>query len=440
MSAVASSNPMRRDVGRLLGASVVAQALPFAVLPWLTRHFEPAEIGRWLLFATVASNLATVACLRYEYALVLPRHCAVARRLLDVCLWLSAAWSALVVLAVLLLVVLGRMGWSIGPFDALGICWLWLAPAVGAAGAMQALSLWQNRAGDYAGIGRARVLVASGTVLLQVASVLLPVSGDTALIGSQVLGAAIGALWLARRAAWPFGRQTLQQMRRTALVVWRHRQFPLVNAPHAFVNALQDTLALALVLAVAGPAAAGLFGLTLRAVMAPTSLIGGAWSEVLLGRTAALRREGGDLAPVVRRAIAGLAAMGAVLAVVLVLAGPALFSLAFGPEWRESGTWARWLAPYVLGRMVVGPLTVLPMVLGRQAAAFAFSVCGNALYVLAVLAGLTFGGSVAGSTAGALTWACGLVSVVMGVYFAIYGGWLWRAAQSRAAMPAAVST
>ena len=56
----------------------------------------------------------------------------------------------------------------------------------------------------------------------------------------------------------------------------RPRDFPLFNTPHAFIGALQDTLALALIAATQGPAAAGFWGLSMRYLKAPATLVGGA--------------------------------------------------------------------------------------------------------------------------------------------------------------------
>ena len=106
-----------------------------------------------------------------------------------------------------------------------------------------------------------------------------------------------------------------------------------------------------------------------------------------------------------------------------MLFGPDLFEVAFGSAWRIAGEWARWLAPCMAGRMIVGPLTVLPMVLERQHTAFLFSVCGNAAYVLALGGVLLAGGS--------LAQACAAVSAVMVTYFLVYLGWLRRLVAER---------
>ena len=424
----------RHDLARLASAAVLAQLVPLLVLPWLTRTLPAEDIGRWTLFAALASNFAIVACLRYEYALVLPRSLAGARSVLGLCLALALAWGlglagTLLALAALWPWVEALCGTSstLARWASLGGVLGWLPLSVTLAGAIQALTLWHNRGGRFVVISQARVANPAMAAAVQALGAVSGPAGGGAhvLSGGQVAGQALGAAWLGWKARADVRRlhqlaRWRWQRRRWWVLARRYRQFPLVNTPHAFINGLQDTVALALVLSSAGPAAAGFFGLMVRVVMAPTSLIGGALSEVLLGRAAQTWREGGDLVPTIRRSVAILSAFAVPSALVLALAGPTLFAALFGEPWREAGEWARWLAPCMAGRMIVGPLTVLPMILERQATALAFSLSGNALYVGALWVGLVQGG---------LAWGCAAVSLVMSGYFLAFGLWLVRAAR-----------
>lgn len=423
---------LRIDVARLASAAVLAQLIPLLVLPWLTRTYEAADIGRWTFFAGLASTLSTVACLRLEYAILLPRRESTARALLQLCLLLSLGW----VLFLLVALPLGQAWAWLGTADeTLGALLSWLPWAVGVAGCVQALSLWLNRASRFADLGRARILAPAVTSGLQGLGGLntgawaAGAAGAPGLIGGQVFGAASGALWLAwqaraalRALRW---RRLRARKRRFAALVLRYRKFPLVNAPHAFVNALQDAWALALVIAALGPVAAAWFGLVNRVLMAPVSLIGGAMSEVLLGRAAQMHREGQALNGLLRKTAWAMLALAVPIAVAVAWLGPAMFGLAFGASWQEAGEWGRWLAPYLVGRMVIGPLTVIPMVIERQATALAFSVVGNALYVSALWAGLHLTGD--------MRVACGVMSACMVCYFAAYGRWLLRVTRQQAA-------
>jgi len=194
-----------------------------------------------------------------------------------------------------------------------------------------------------------------------------------------------------------------------------HRSFPLLNTPHAFLGALQDTLAVALVAGSLGPAAAGAWGLALRYLKAPATLVGGAVSQALYPR---LAPAGGQVAGctvdgrrVVRRTMLLLAALAAPLVALLWFAGPVLFALAFGNAWAEAGILARALALYIGLHFVASPLGVVTMAWQAQGWALKLALVGQAVFVAALAAGLAWGGLVGAG------WA---VSVAMAVYFGWY--------------------
>jgi O-antigen/teichoic acid export membrane protein len=398
------------NFARLAGAAVVAQAVPLLALPVLARLFSPAEIGAWTLFGAIVANLATFACGRYEYAIVLPRTSSLARLVLQLCFAVTLGVS------LLSLVFAGAV--SLRPVGMLGGWIAWLPLAVLGAGAMQALTLWHNRMGQFGAIGAARIAGPVTVTGLQVAAG-WGQFGVFGLVAAQAAGSLIGPLLLAgwRSTASALG-QVRAPVRRLLAVARRYRQFPLINAPHAFINSLQDTLTLVLLAALAGQASAGYFGLMGRIAKAPASLIGGALSEILLGRLADLKARDEDLRPLVRRSALYLALTAFPLAAMLVAAGPALFGLLLGSEWSVAGEYARWFAPYLFGHFVIGPLTITAMVIGCQREAFLLSFAGNAAYLVVMGLAIWLGGDV--------PVACGAVSVAMCVYFSIYWRWLMR--------------
>ena len=85
----------------LLAGGAIAQALPLALGPWLTRLYPPAEFGHYTIFAAVAANIAVVACARYDFALPLVQEEAEARDLLALCLRvLSVVTATCIVLTI----------------------------------------------------------------------------------------------------------------------------------------------------------------------------------------------------------------------------------------------------------------------------------------------------------------------------------------------------
>jgi O-antigen/teichoic acid export membrane protein len=419
---------LRQRFAQLAAASAVSQALPMVMAPLLTRAFGAEVLGQWAWFAAVVASLAVVANARYEYAIPLPRRRGEAGLLLALALGLA--------LAATLATALLAWGLSALPSGALTgrlaqAGWLHdyalpMALAVGLLGLQQALALWNNRHGRFAAIAQARVgqqVVMAGAQLAAVAAGWLTAA---ALVAAQLLSLLLPPAWL-----WWRGHGVRLRGARTAMagqrrwwrvrmLAWRYRQFPLVNSPHAFVNGLQEAIALSLIAAYAGLAAAGWYAVMVRLVKAPASLVGGALSEALLSRLAEDWREGRSLQPTLVRAMRGLLLPAVAGAVLLALLGPTLFGWALGADWAAAGEYARWFAPYVAAHFVCAPLTVAPMVTQRQTGALAFSLVGNALYAGALAAMLAAGRPV--------TEALGAVSLVMPLYFAAYLAWLYRGA------------
>ena len=239
-----------------------------------------------------------------------------------------------------------------------------------------------------------------------------PGLGVWGLIAAPV-AAALAATALLRpplSAGWRLSRRAMGAVAR------RHRDFPLLNTPHAFMGALQDTVAVALIAAWQGPAAAGFWGLALRYLKAPATLVGGAVSQALYpalaaggGASAAGRAE-------VRRVMRALAWVALPLVLALWLFAPAAFAAAFGEPWREAGELARALALYIGVHFVASPLSVVTMAWGAQAWALKLSLVGQALFIAALAAGLALGG---------LNGAGWAVSAAMTLYF---GWFFWKLA------------
>jgi len=388
---------MRRAVLTLLAGGVLAQALPLLLGPWLTRLFSPASFGLYHLFAAVAANLAVVACARYEFALPMARDEAEASALRALCLRLLAVSTALAAVC--------GIAWALW----LGAAWpLWLPAAVGALGLVSLATLNATRAQRFPGLAVARVLQHGGGALLQVGAGLLQ-AGVVGLIAAPI-AAALAALAV---LGWPGpARAARAQWQAVARL---HRSFPLLNTPHAFLGALQDTLAVALIAASLGPAAAGAWGLALRYLKAPATLVGGAVSQALYPRLA----PADGAAPgctaagraLVLRTMALLALLAAPLVALLWWLGPALFVWAFGPDWVQAGELARALALYIGLHFVASPLGVVTMAWHAQAWALKLALVGQGVFVAALAGGLAWDG---------LRGAGWAVSAAMAVYFGWY--------------------
>ncbi|BCN40100.1 translocase [Alicycliphilus denitrificans] len=383
----------------LLAGSVLAHALPLLLGPALTRLYAPADFGQYALLWALATNLAVVACARYEFALPLEKSPRRAALLMALCARLLLAVTAASTLLALALL------WGRGQALA------WLLPAgVLAIGATQWLTLWATRTQRFGLLSAARLVQQGGGALLQVLLGLLKTGPAGLLLGP--IAAGLGAAWLLARPAPRGGwrRMWRQPLPRLKAMAARHRDFPLYNTPHAFIGALQDTLTLLLIAAWAGDAAAGLWALALRYLKAPATLLGGALSQALYPQLVHARSADHARA-LVRRSMLALALLAAPLAAVLLLWGPGLFAWAFGAQWEGAGALARGLALYIGLHFVASPLSVVTLAWRAQPWALRLSMAGQAAFFAGLCAGLAWDG---------LQGAAWGVSAAMAAYFLYY--------------------
>ena len=166
-------------------------------------------------------------------------------------------------------------------------------------------------------------------------------------------------------------RPSLAALRRT---LRRYRRFPLLSVPSGLLNSGGLEIPLLVVSALYGDARAGLLGLTVRVVAAPSMIIGGAVAQVFTGESsAALREPKGTLAPMLRYTVGRLLMVGALPTAVLVLAAPWLFGVVFGPTWTEAGNYARILALAYLLQFAVNPISGTLQLLERQGQSLAWA-------------------------------------------------------------------
>jgi len=350
-----------RGITSIISGSIAGQGLVILSYPFLTRLYDPAELGLLAVFTSVVGMVGVIAAGCLEPAIPIPPDDGDAA---------DVAWAALAVV-VGTTTVTAVVGLLVGdPLAALlGVpklaqYWWLVAATVFVLGTYMVLSEWMIRDRTYGALGRRNFLQGVGQAATQLGLGLLGVRPLGLLLGVGVGRAlAMGGL-VSRGGLLRQRRPTLAGLR---AAVRRFRRFPLLAAPSALINSAGLEMPLLLVSALYGDARAGLLGLTVRVFSGPTAIIGQAVSQVYTGETgAAIRSPSGDLGRLLRSAVRRLLLLGAGPALLLVVAGPWMFGLIFGPTWTEAGEYARFLAVAYLAQFAVTPVSSTLFLLERQ--------------------------------------------------------------------------
>jgi O-antigen/teichoic acid export membrane protein len=346
----------------LLSTGVMAgQAVAVLVSPLLTRLYTPEEFGLFALVAALSGILGTSVGLRFELA-VPGCHddgeaaCTVALTML-----------ACAVVALLLGLGIGLGGHALA--EGLGAPavqpLLWLLPLMLLLwGWGQPLVYWSIRRGSFRMTAINRTLQLASQAFGQLA-LAVPVGGGLGL----TLGYALGYLLRLAHHLWALPAEAWQELRAVRLQpMWRlareHRRYPAFSLPSALLQSTAQFLPALLLAPLYGPAVAGLFALAQRMLDVPIRLLSNTASEAFLGEVA--RLEPAAVQRIFLRTAKRFLALGLVGMAPLLLAGPALFALAFGEPWREAGSMVQCLVPVSLARFVVIPISQTLYVVRRQ--------------------------------------------------------------------------
>ncbi|MCY1220798.1 Polysaccharide biosynthesis protein [compost metagenome] len=356
--AARESSPVAKSVGILMGGQATAHLLTLAAAPLLTRLYSPQDFGAAAVFAALLAFFSVVANLRYELAIALPASDADAENLAALCLLCLGATTGVSALLVLAFgaPLANLINWG------LDAAYLWLLPfAILAAGLYGMIEKWMVRTHSFGQVAQTRLLQAAISNLIQLAG---SGFGVLALMGGSVVGQGTGGLRYAIRELRRRGTASLR-WDRIASMATRYKAFPLYSTWTALFNVAGLQLVPLVFSALFGTAVVGLFAFALRMVSAPTTLIGGALSNVFLAHAPAARREGrlNVLVENMRRklALAGIPAL-----VLLLAAGPELFAAVFGERWRAAGQYACWMAPWIYLQFQFSPVSCLADVLELQ--------------------------------------------------------------------------
>lgn len=366
----------------IAAGTVIGQALGLLAAPLLARLYSPSDFGVLTITSALAMSLAAVAALRLELAVPTTDSERDARSL--VVLGLLAAVATAVVGTVVVALTRDRVV-DILNDPALGT-WLWLVPPLAAIiASFSVLNQMAIRHQRYGAVGRRNLTSSMTTLTTQLGAGVAGLRPGGLVIGLAV-GQLLGTASLVRGSGLRAAVGGAVSVRHLRSVLVRYRRFPLLLGPAGLMNALGLQLPILLVAHYYGSEVTGWLGLTQRVLALPVMLIGQAVAQVYLGELSRDKRaEGGRASTLFHRTSLRLAAIAVTGAGLLLVFGPALFRLIFGPEWTTSGVYARALAVGLAAQMVSSPLSLTLVALGRQGQQLAWDASRLVLTTGAVL-------------------------------------------------------
>ncbi len=341
-----------RNVLTLMTGTTIAQAIPIAISPILTRIYTPEEFGVFALYMAFISIGAAIVTGKYEIAILLPKKEENAKYLV----YISSIFALLFsILFLCLYICFNKM---FDDFFKIENGILYFIPFGIFLFSIYAISLqWVNRKKDYKKMNSNRLIQSS---LISIFQILIGFLNKVSfgLILSDVIGRIVTVLLIAKSVLKQVKLKTVS-FKKTIALIKRYKKFPKYELPAAVLNITSYELVYIIIPIYFSSVIAGLYFLVFRVLMIPISFIGTAITEVFKNRAIEDLNKYNSCREIYKKIFLILFLVGFLPLSIIMIWGQTIFSFIFGEEWREAGIYAQILAPLALLRLISSPLSYL---------------------------------------------------------------------------------
>jgi len=351
-----------RNILKLMTGTTIAQALPVAISPILTRIYTPEDFGVFAIYSSIVLIFGSIANGRYELAIMLPQEDEDALNIAALGLLISLGLSSILFLVVLFFS--HSIAAALGNNDIRP--WLFLVPfSVLSIGFFNALNYYNSRLKHYKDIASANIFKSVVLASVQI-SVAFVHAGATGLITGQLVSQLFSNTKLLKNALRGINLRHVFKWEKVFLLGKRYSDFPKYSMWAILANSLSNNFNKILISSFYGVNILGFYSLTNRLLGLPSSVIGNSVSQVFFQRAAAEKRETGKAVQAFNSTVKKMFILSLPMLIIGILFLEPAIAFAFGEKWRSVGRFSVILLPFFIIRFIVAPVTTLNSVLELQ--------------------------------------------------------------------------
>jgi O-antigen/teichoic acid export membrane protein len=377
-----------RNIITLMTGTGLAQAIPIAVSPILTRLYTPEDFGIFALYVSLVSILTIFVTGRYELAISLPKDERDAFHIVALSIALT------VILSSILLIIISVFNFQIAIFlgGAEIAIWLyWIPFSTLFSGVYTNLNYWNNRNEFYKEMAISRVTQTASSATTQL-SMSFITAGPAGLLGGQFVGQILSIIYLLRQGCAKYKVQIKSlRWRRIRVQSHKYRDFPrIMIIAHGF-NSASSQMPIILLGSLFNIATAGYYMMIQRVMGVPITLISSAFGDVFRQEASMAFISSRSCRSVYVKTFKSLFAIGVLPFTGFFFFAPELFQWFFGESWREAGEYAQILTPMFFLQFVTSPLSSVFMIVQKQRLDLAWQIGLFLFVIMSLLIGASSG-------------------------------------------------
>jgi len=361
--------------------TTIAQAIPIAISPILTRIYTPKDFGIFALYISISSIFATIATGRYELAIMLPKKDEDAINIVVLSIILSLVISLLTFIIVFffnsqITAILGNEEIK---------NWLYFIPlTVLLTGIYQAFNYWSNRKKQYRRLVSSKVIQSTTTATTNL-SLGFSGLGSNGLIFGGILGQAIATSVLIKMVlAKDKAKFKYTNKLKVFALAKKYKKLPFLSLPNALIDAIRVSGINILMTTFYSVTVLGQFSLAWKMIQVPMGIVGASLAQVFFQKVATT--DSTHLMHLTQNLISKSILVAMPIFLIIYFFATDIFIIVFGKEWVIAGEIASILTPWLFLNFLTSPLGNIFIVLNKQEIVLGVSV----LYMLLPLSILWF--------------------------------------------------
>lgn len=351
-----------KNILTLLSGSVLGQAIVYLSVPILTRLFFEEAFGLLALYSSSVLILKSLATLRYELSILLPKRDKDAINLLA----FNVIIVAIISLLLFIIVVFFRKSIiSILGIQEIGYFIYFVPVSIFFVGNIAAFSYWNNRMNSFKNISVGLVVKSVTMSSSQLSTGFISLN-SVGLVPGMILGQLANMVVVVKLSFKDILKfKKFISIKRMLFLASKYKDIPIFNMILSFTNILSNEMPVLLITRYFGLNPAGIYGLAIKVAKAPPGMIGQSITQVFFNKASKVYNEGGNLLKLIKETYKNL--FFTALVIFIPLFGISFFiDFIFGENWTEVGLYVRVLIPWLFIGFLSSPVSSLIVILNKQ--------------------------------------------------------------------------
>ncbi|EOX4944671.1 lipopolysaccharide biosynthesis protein [Vibrio alginolyticus] len=330
-----------KNVFVIFSGTVVAQVLNILSIPFITRLYGPEAYGMLGSFNAIATIFIPIVSLAYVYAIPLPKYDFISRNIVVKSLCIVILFSV----SFFLLLTMNKALWD---FFEVPIYFVFLMPIFFIlSGVLQINQQILIRKGLFSTFAKSTVAASVVVITFKLVSGWVDPKASYLII-SLLIGALVQIL-VSLYLNYDFWIHYFSKLRGFKKSLFssslkKYNDFPKYRAPQLLLNPLSRSLPIFFLSYSFGLSVVGQYTLAISMLSLPAVVIGNAIGNVFLKKVTQEFNSGNDIYTLVLKTTGLLFLVGFIPFSIVYIWGESIFSVFFGEEWNDAGTFASYIA------------------------------------------------------------------------------------------------